>query len=189
MTEPSSPVVRTLSVLLAGALAGCWASPPPVVPPVEHHPPPPVVRRDPEPVSAEFGFVDDEGVLHPSAEIPHYPGSAFGWRLQLGCEHTVAVDEELRLPSAGDWGTDPDVTVSANGKLARVHSEAACLDGWIENTWTVSAGDPPGIWSLRVTAAGFATQTFRATFVPTVAPAQGPLPIWKPPPSPAPTTP
>jgi hypothetical protein len=189
MTEPSSPVALSFLTLFAGGLAGCWASPPPVAPPIEHRASTPVAHRGPEPIVAEFGTIDDDGVLHPSAEIPLYPGSAFGWRLQLPCQHTVEVDEELRLPSAGDWSTDPDVAISARGKVATVHSEAACLDGWIESSWRVSAGDPPGIWVLRVTAAGFAPQTFRATFVPTVAPTPGPLPSGKLAPSPAPPPP
>jgi hypothetical protein len=188
MTEPSSHEPRNIALLGVVALAGCWSAPPPVAP-IPARAAPPVVHRDPEPTTAEFGIVDDDGVLHPATEIPHYPGSAFGWRLQLGCEHTVEVDEELRLPSPGDWSADPDIRVSANGKTARVHSEAACVDGWIENTWTVSAGDPPGAWSLRVTAAGFAPQTFRATFEPTEAPPPAPLPSGKLTPSPTPPTP
>lgn len=148
----------------------------------------PVAPRAPDlrlPLSAELGTVDDTGTLQPATEIPLYPGSAFGWRLELGCEHTVEVDEELELPSRGDWGTDPDITISKNGRVARIHSEAVCLDGWIDKTWTVSAADPPGQWKLTVTADGFAPKVFYATFVPGIAPPMSPLP--QPTPGPLPT--
>ncbi len=167
---------------------GCWSTPPPPQAPVATAAPP--APRPPDlrvPLTAELGTVDDAGTLHAATEIPLYPGSAFGWRLELGCEHTVEVDEQLELPSRGDWGADPDLEISKNGRVARVHSEAVCLDGWIDKTWTVSAGDPPGQWKLTVTVDGFTPQIFYATFVPSAAPPMSPMPQPMPGPLPPPT--
>ncbi len=149
----------------------------------------PVAARAPDlrvPLSAELGTVDDAGTFQPATEIPLYPGSAFGWRLEIGCKHTVEVEEELVLPARGDWGTDPDLAISKNGRVARTVSEAICLDGWIDKTWTVSANDPAGPWKVTVTVDGFRPQVFYATFVPAVAPPPSPLPQPMPGPLPAP---
>ena len=173
----SSFVRLPLFSLVATTFAGCWSTPPAPVAPVANIAP--VAPRAPDlrlPLTAELGWVDDTGTLHPATEIPLYPGSAFGWRLELGCEHTVEIDEELELPARGDWGTDPDMTISKNGRIAHVHSEAICLDGWIDKTWTVSAGDPPGPWKLTISVDGFRPQKFYATFVPAVAPPGSPMP-------------
>lgn len=181
------PVRRALFFTML-ALPGCWSSPPPPAKPVEVAAP--LAPRAPDlrvPLTAEFGTVDDSGALHPTAEIPLYPGSAFGWRLEIGCEHTTEVDEELSLPARGDWGADPDITISKNGRIARTQSEAICLDGWVDKTWTVSANDPPGPWKVTVTVDGFQPQVFYATFVPAVAPPMSPLPQPMPGPIPAPT--
>jgi hypothetical protein len=157
------------------------------VAPVQNTAPRPRPAPDlPLPLTAELGTVDDAGTLHPATEIPLYPGSAFGWRLELGCEHTVEVEEQLELPARGDWGTDPDMRISKNGRIARVHSEAVCLDGWIDKTWTVSSGDPPGQWKLTITVDGFRPQVFYAMFVPAVAPPMSPLPQPLPGPLPGP---
>lgn len=170
------------------ALPGCWSSAPPAERPVRVAAP--VSPRAPDlrvPLSAEFGTVDDAGMLHPTAEIPLYPGSAFGWRIEIGCEHTTKVDEELQLPARGDWGADPDLRVSKNGRVARTQSETICLDGWVDKTWTVSANDPPGPWKVTVTVDGFRPQVFYATFVPAAAPPMSPLPQPMPGPIPPPT--
>ena len=178
-----------LGLLLAFlVLPGCWSSPPPAVTPVSNTGP--AKSRAPElraPQTAEFGTVDDAGTLQAATEIPLYPGSAFGWRLEIGCEHTTVVDEKLELPARGDWGTDPDMVISRNGRIARTRSEAICLDGWVDKTWTVSANDPPGPWKLTVTVDGFTPQVFYATFVPAVAPPVSPLPQPMPGPIPPPT--
>lgn len=180
--------VRVRLLLIFVALPACWSSPPPVAAPVQNTAP--AAPRAPDlrdPLTAELGTVDDTGALHPATEIPLYPGSAFGWRIELGCEHTVEVEEELELPARGDWGTDPDLTISKNGRVARTLSDAICLDGWIDKTWTVSANDPPGQWKLTVTVDGFRPQVFYATFVPSVAPPMSPMPQPVPGPIPPPT--
>jgi hypothetical protein len=177
-----------LAPLLALAAAGCWSNPPPPKVPVANTTPPRARAPDlAHPSAAAYGVIDDTGTLHEATEIPLYPGSEFGWRLEIGCEHTVEVEEELELPTRGDWGNDPDMTVSKNGRVARVHSEAVCVDGWIDKTWTVSAGDPPGPWKMTVTVDGFTPQVFYATFVPAPSPPMSPMPQPIPGPLPPPT--
>ena len=159
----------SLPCTLALVLGACWSSTPPPAP-LRNEAPRSTGPSDPEPLAAEFGTFDDLGVLEPAVEIPLFGGSAFGWRLQLGCTGAVAVHEQLRLPTAGDWGGDPEMTISADGKVATVRSTVPCTDGWIEKIWTVSPGDPPGVWVVRVTVEGFAPQTFRASFQRTPTP-------------------
>lgn len=109
---------------------------------------------------------DEDGVLHPADEVPLFAGSAFGWRIDLGCTGMVTVLEELRLPAPGDWGSDPELTITANGRRAQVRSTLPCVDGWIEKAWSVSPNDPPGVWMLRISVDGFEPQILRATFAP-----------------------
>lgn len=161
--------VRVRLAVIAIALAGCWSTPAPREP-LHHEVPRASAPLPPEPLAAEFGTFDEDGQIHPTVEIPLYAGSVFGWRLQLGCTRAVSVREDLYLPGPGDWGSSPDLTISPNAKAAQSRSTLACTKGWIENTWSASAGDPPGVWVLRVTADGFAPQTFRATFTPAPVP-------------------
>lgn len=83
--------------------------------------------------------------------------------------------EELHLPAPGDWPADADMRISKDLKSASVRDELECLSGWIEKQWSVAANDPPGLWMIRVTPAGFAPKTFRVTFTRDVlAPPPGP---------------
>lgn len=168
----SDPALRaTAALVVASLLGGCWTERPPRAPAVSA---PPAAMPSPlrEPLALVFGMIDDAGRLEPAVEIPLFAGSAFGWRIQLGCTGEVEVREEIHLPSPGDWGADPDMEISRDQRTAVVKGPRPCMDGWIERTWTVSAGDPPGPWVLRVTVAGFARQTLRAVFLrsPTPAP-------------------
>jgi hypothetical protein len=149
---------------------GCWRgspAPPPVL--ANHVAPSAVVHVLPSPLAAELGVLDPAGGFVERDQIPLYGGSVFGWRLQLECVAgtTIAVREELRLPAPGAWGADPDMEISHDGLRARVRSQVPCGEGgWIEKIWGVSNGDPEGVWTIRVTAAGYAPHLFHATFVP-----------------------
>lgn len=167
----SDPALRAISAFfIASQIGGCWTERAPLPPGTAR----PVPTASPlrEPLALVFGVIDDAGRLEPAVEIPLFAGSAFGWRIQLGCTGEVVVREEIHLPSPGDWGPDPDMEISRDQRTAVVKGPRACTDGWIDRTWTVSAGDPPGPWVLRVTIAGYARQTLRALFVrsPTPAP-------------------
>lgn len=157
---------RVIATLFVITIGGCWHSPPsPPAPPANAAP----VRAHspvlPDVAGGELGTWDVDGTFHPTFDIPLYAGSVFGWRLDLPCTtRMIEVDEELRLPAAGDWGEDPEMEISADGRTARIHYMAECHGGWIEKQWSVSAGDPPGVWAIRVTARGFAPKKLRAMF-------------------------
>lgn len=168
MDQLRSPAPVRAAVLAALFTAGCWtsraATPAPVI---ANREAPTRSPAAPSPLAAEFGVFRGSGAFEMTDEIALYDGSLFGWRMQLDCAagRPVRIREELRLPGPGAWSADPTLEISRDGHSARVRDEVACTeDGWVEKVWSVSAGDPPGTWVLRVTAEGFATQTFRATF-------------------------
>jgi hypothetical protein len=144
-------------------LAGCWSG---SAPPAIVVTPAPEVKRPREPLEAELGAIDAAGAFHPTRDIALFAGSVFGWRIHLPCtgNELVRFREELRVPAAGDWDVDPSMTISADQRTATVRSAAECNDGSIAKSWTVSPGDPAGLWTLRVTVEGYAPQTFRARF-------------------------
>ena len=149
-------------------ISGCWSSaPPPAVPIANTRPPVPAAHQLKEVAAAEFGIWDLDGQFHPTFEVPLHAGSVFGWRVSLPCTTPfVPIQEELRLPAPGDWGSDPDMMISRDLRSVTIRNRAECHDGWIEKQWSVSAGDPAGVWAVRITAEGYATRTFRATFTP-----------------------
>jgi hypothetical protein len=149
-------------------VSGCWSSPPaPAAPIANSRPAVPAAPQLKEVAAAEFGIWDLDGQFHPTFEVPLHAGSVFGWRVSLPCTTPfVPIQEELRLPAPGDWGSDPDMTISRDLRSVIIRNRAECHDGWIEKQWSVSAGDPAGVWAVRITAEGYATRTFRATFTP-----------------------
>ena len=155
------------AILLPHAVA-CWTSSSPAPAPLhnEARPAPPAPAR-PRVHALRFGPVLN-GELVIGSEIPHRPGSAFGWQVDLGCSdgERVDYDEQLRLPEPGDWGVDPEVTISHGGRVATVRSQLACTDGRLTKVWTLADDDPAGTWTIKVTVKGYATETFRLTFVP-----------------------
>jgi hypothetical protein len=124
----------------------------------------------------ELGVWDDDRVFRATNEFPLHAGSTFGWRIRIPCgPRLVVVDEELHLPAAGDWPADPDMHISADRKSVSLRYQLDCRADWIEKQWSVSQGDPPGVWVIRVTVDGYAPKTFRASFRRDVlAPAPGP---------------
>jgi len=154
----------TLALLL---FTGCWSSgAEPARAPIANTPPAgPVTPLLKEVAAAEFGIWDRDGSFHVTYDVPLRAGSTFGWRLFLPCTTPlVPIQEELRLPAPGDWGDDPEMQISRDRKAVHVRASLECVEGWIEKQWSVTAGDPPGVWAVRITAAGYATKTFRASF-------------------------
>ncbi len=146
-------------------IAGCWSGA--TTPPIEANARP-EPERPREPIEAELGMIDADGAFHPTRDVVLYPGSVFGWRIRLPCndDERIRFREQLRVPSAGDWGADPTMTISADQRTATVHASAVCRSGWIAKSWMISPGDPAGLWTLRVTVEGYAAKTFRAMFAP-----------------------
>ena len=155
-------IVGTLVITIASA---CWTTSPAPVPIASAVTPRAKVPVKPDVTFGELGVWDGDGGFRPSAEVPLHAGSTFGWRIRIPCPpRLVVVDEELRLPAPGDWGTDPDMHISADRKSVTLRYQLDCRDEWIEKRWSVSDGDPPGVWVIRVTVDGFAPKTFRASF-------------------------
>jgi hypothetical protein len=159
---------RSMRVLpfLVITIAGCWHSSSPAPPPLTNSEPPRAVTPvQPDVTAAEVGIWDPDGAFHSTHDIPLFPGSTFGWRINLPCKTgVVAVAEELWLPAPGDWPADPEMEISADRKRVVLRYQTECRSGWIEKQWSVSPGDPPGAWAIRVTPEGFAPKTFRVTF-------------------------
>lgn len=157
----SRVIVGTFVITIA---AGCWTSPAAPAP-ITNTTARAKVPVKPDVSEGEVGVWDQDGVFRPSDDVPLFAGSGFGWRIRIPCsDRPVTVDEELRLPAPGDWPEDPTMRVSPDQKSVSLHYQTECRAGWIEKQWSVSAGDPPGVWVIRVTVDGFATKTFHATF-------------------------
>ena len=172
---------KNRSRLIVGSLvitigSGCWKSGPEPAPLTNAAAPRAKAPVKPDVTDAELGIWDADAVFQPTSDVPLYAGSTFGWRINIPCERgLVSVDEEMRLPAPGDWPADPELHVSPDQRTVTLHYQAECREGWIEKRWSVSAGDPPGLWVIRVSVEGFATKTFRASFRRDVmAPAPGP---------------
>lgn len=119
----------------------------------------------PEVTASEVGTWTS-GAFQPTPDIPLAPGQDFGWRLYLGCRSRwVAYQEHMILPAPGDWPADPDFEISLDGREVTIHGRAECVEGWIEKRWNLASGDPPGVWTFRITPDGFATKSLHVTFV------------------------
>lgn len=166
-------IVGTFVITIASA---CWTTSPAPPPITNTSSPRARAPVKPDVSEAELGVYDADGVFRPTNDVPLFAGSAFGWRIRIPCGGgPVTVDEELRLPAPGDWPADPSVLISQDLRSATLHYQTECRAGWIEKQWSVSPGDPPGVWTIHVTVDGFATKTFRASFHRDVpAPAPGP---------------
>jgi hypothetical protein len=146
-------------------IAGCWHSPASRQPLTNTTAPRAVAPIRPDVTAAELGIWGPSGVFQRTFDIPLHAGSVFGWRVNLPCRSgTITVEEELHLPAPGDWPADTDMRISKDLKSVSMRYEVECRSGWIEKQWSVAAGDPPGLWTIRVTPVGFAPKVFRAMF-------------------------
>ncbi len=115
-----------------------------------------------------FGRPDDNGRWLRLREVRFEDGKTFGWRIRLPCRQAVEFLEVMKLPAPGDFEALADAretTISADQKTATTRDFAACIDGWIEHSWTLGPDDPKGRWEITVTIAGYEPQVFRPTFV------------------------
>jgi hypothetical protein len=124
----------------------------------------------PEVGDAAFGILAFDAAGEPhfvqTDEVPNAPGQQFGWILYVGeSAQAVRWTETLTLEApAADWGeARPGLAVSPDGRSATVQEEAVPEGGWIESTWSVAAGDPPGACELVVALASGLERRFRFT--------------------------
>ena len=161
-------------VLQCGGLAaGCARTRP--APSLEPHDPQyvdapsPVASGPMIPLAASFGTFDGDNRFARASRIPKVEGQSFGWRIKTRCTGPVRFREVMSLPAPGDWSLDPEeqpgTTISDDQTTTTTIDYAACKQGWVEHVWTVAAGDPAGTYVITVELDGYATQTFRPTFV------------------------
>ena len=121
-------------------------------------------------LSAQAGLFGEPGTettqFTQSATVPLKDGQAFGWRMSVQtASKRVLVREELTLPEEPrTWGDpEPDIKrkTTSDGRTAITEVWLEPKDGFIFHTWTVTKGDPKGVWSLKVSVQGQAERIFR----------------------------
>ena len=102
----------------------------------------------------------------PTNDVPNIEDQPYGWRIQLKeSDQPITWTEVLTLPKAPlSWGgtaDNPNITISNDGRTATTNGESAPTDGFIDNIWSVAAGDPPGIYEISVKIDGDNSAVFR----------------------------
>lgn len=84
--------------------------------------------------------------------IPLVTGATFGWRVRLNDGASrVRLREELELPAAPRiWRHTDDTFITADRTTAVTDRVARPVDGWLENSWAFTDGDPEGRYTLRI---------------------------------------
>ena len=72
----------------------------------------------------------------------------------------VNLPQASKSPSLGKPKTKA-ITISNDGRTATTHGESAPTEGFIDNSWFVASGDPPGIYEMTVTLDGGRSAVFR----------------------------
>ena len=101
-----------------------------------------------------------------SATVPLKDGQAFGWRMSIQTsKKRVLVREELSLPEEPKtWGDpEPDIRrkTTPDGRTAITEVWLEPKEGFIFHTWTVTKGDPKGVWILKVSVEAQPEKVFR----------------------------
>lgn len=95
-------------------------------------------------------------VVESSTLVPLLDGTCYTWRLRLGkTKGAVEITEIYTLPAAPQsWGLGEDsgIVVSKDKLTATSPLSLVPLEGWIENGWCVSDGDPEGDYSFDIMA-------------------------------------
>lgn len=118
--------------------------------------------------AAMFGVempADDEGTVFfvETSRVPMVVGTTFGWRMHLeGAPPLLQMREELILPEAPrTWRYDGATEISRDRHTATTSRTVKTVDGWLENYWSFTEGDPEGIYKLRVYAGDELLKEFR----------------------------
>ena len=121
-------------------------------------------------LSAQAGLFGPPGTdatqFLPTTRVPLKDGQVFGWKMTVQTSlKSVLVLEEITLPQEpATWGDpEPDIKrkTSADGRSAITELWLAPKDGVIFRTWSVTPGDPKGIWVIKVSVQGQAEKVFR----------------------------
>lgn len=111
---------------------------------------------------AEFGVVTDrEGPsknwqTYPVVVIPNMPGVQYMWKLKTNFKAPVFVREEFILPEApSTWKVrSSSAQLIDGGRECVMESFQPVDDGWVGHAWTVSPGDPAGLYEIRISLNG-----------------------------------
>jgi hypothetical protein len=102
----------------------------------------------------------------PGTLLPLRDGQEFAWRLVVKTNKPfVRVREELTLPAEPrTWGDpEPDIRrrTTHDGRTAITEWRLAPVDGVLQSAWTVTTGDPPGTWVLKLKVEDQPERVFR----------------------------
>lgn len=107
--------------------------------------------------AALFGVempMGDEGGAYfvETDRVPLVTGATFGWRIKLRDDaQVVRLREELELPAAPRiWRHTEDTLITSDRTTAVTERAVHPSDGWLENAWSFTDGDPAGRYRLRV---------------------------------------
>lgn len=101
----------------------------------------------------EMPMGDEGGAFFVETDrVPLVTGATFGWRIKLNDDaQVVRLREELELPAAPHiWRHTEDTLITSDRTTAVTERALHPSDGWIENAWSFTEGDPAGLYRLRV---------------------------------------
>lgn len=110
----------------------------------------------------EFGVVVDrdgpskDWLIHPVVVIPNLPGVQYMWKLKTNFKAPVFVREEFILPEApSTWKVrSTSAQLIDGGRECVMESFQPVDEGWVGHAWTVSPGDPAGLYEIRISLNG-----------------------------------
>lgn len=110
----------------------------------------------------EFGVYGCHGFAH-GDQVPLIHGQTFAWRVWVPDGGPVSWREELVLPSPpAEWSGANFIEFRDDGRTAVTAGfDEPLADGIIEHAWSITDGDPPGDYELRLWIDGSLHQVFR----------------------------
>jgi hypothetical protein len=112
----------------------------------------------------EFGSWTPCGTFVAADRVPLAVGETFGWQIEVPDGRPVVWREELVLPAPpSQWSGAHFIDISDDGRVATTAGVDVPWDGVIEHAWSITEGDPPGEYELRLWIDGRLHERF--TFV------------------------
>jgi|TARA_B100000315_G_C14445525_1_gene526634 hypothetical protein len=125
-----------------------------------------------QPHTGVFGIItkDHEGEekFEITNSVPFVEGQSYGWIIRLGPGITkVKWKEVFELPARPEtWGPgelSEEHDISEDRKISITEKEVVAKGGYIQNFWSVAAGDPLGDYVIRVYVHDLLLETFYFT--------------------------
>ncbi len=109
----------------------------------------------------DFGVYDCGGFTE-TTMVDLIPGETFGWRLSVPDNRPVMWREELVLPEApAQWSGSNFVDIKDGGRTAVTAGVDIPYAGELAHAWSITDGDPPGDYELRLWVDGRLHEIFR----------------------------